>query len=481
LSSFDTARPNKARAVVIGSGPNGLTAAITLARGGYQVTVYERAAEIGGGVRSAELTLPGFVHDICSAAYPMAVSSPAFEQFPLAAHGLEWIHPEAPLAHPMDDGTAAMLERSVDATARNLGPDGEAWRGLMEPLAESWPRLRHDVLAPLHFPRYPLLMARFGLQAIRSARSLAESRFRGPRARALFAGIAAHAALPLEARLTAGVALALAVPGHAAGWPFARGGAQRIGDALAGYLRSLGGEILTRSPVTALPDAPIVMCDVTPRQFLRLAGDRLPKPFRNSLAGYRYGPGAFKMDWALNGPIPWTARQCARAGTVHMGGTLEEIAAWESRYTGRPFVLLVQPTGFDSTRAPAGKHTAWGYCHVPNGSTLDMADAIEAQIERFAPGFRGRILARSVLPPAALEQRNPNLVGGDFNGGSIDLGQFFLRPTRRLYRTPLKGVYLCSSSTPPGGGVHGMCGYYAARLAESAGYSPTVSATLVSK
>jgi phytoene dehydrogenase-like protein len=449
--------------VVIGSGPNGLTAAITLARAGCQVTVYERAAQIGGGVRSAELTLPGFVHDVCSAAYPMALSSPAFEQLPLAAQGLEWIHPEAPLAHPMDDGAAVMLERSVDATARNLGPDGEAWRGLMEPLVESWPRLRHDVLAPLHFPRHPLLMARFGMQAIRSARGLAESRFRGPRARALFAGIAAHSALPLEARPTAGVALALAVPGHAVGWPFPRGGAQRISDALAACLRALGGEILTVSPVTALPDAPIVMCDITPRQFLSLAGGRLPAPFRNSLAGYRYGPGAFKMDWALNGPIPWTARECARAGTVHLGGTLEEIAAWESRHAGRPFVLLVQPTLFDATRAPAGKHTAWGYCHVPNASTADMAGAIEAQIERFAPGFRSRILARSVLTPAALEQLNPNLVGGDFNGGSIDLDQFFLRPTRRLYRTPLKGVYLCSSSTPPGGGVHGMCGYYAAR------------------
>lgn len=489
MSSFDTARANKTRAVVIGSGPNGLTAAITLARAGYPVTVYERAAQIGGGVRSAELTLPGFVHDVCSAGFPMAVSSPAFEQFPLAAHGLEWIHPEAPLAHPMDDGTAVMLERSVDATARNLGldggPDGEAWRALMEPFVEAWPRLRHDVLSPLHFPRHPLLFARFGMQAIRSARSLAESRFRGPRARALFAGIAAHGALPLEARPSAAVALALAIPGHAVGWPFPRGGAQRITNALAGYLRSLGGEILTESPVTALPDGPpdahIVMCDVTPRQFLSLAGDRLPASFRNSLDGYRYGPGAFKMDWALSGPIPWTARECARAGTVHLGGTLEEIAEWESRHTGRPFVLLMQPTLFDATRAPAGKHTAWGYCHVPNASTVDMAAAIEAQIERFAPGFRKRILARSVLPPAALEQRNPNLVGGDFNGGSIDLGQFFLRPTRRLYRTPLKGVYLCSSSTPPGGGVHGMCGYYAARLAASASYSGTVSATLVSK
>jgi len=436
-----------------------------LARGGCQVVVHEGAAQIGGGARSAELTLPGFVHDVCSAAHPMSVSSPAFEQFPLAAHGLEWIHPEAPLAHPLDDGTAAVLERSVEATARGLGGDGDAWRRLMEPLVEAWPRLRHDVLAPPHFPRHPLLLAQFGMKAIGSASGLVESRFRGPRARALFAGIAAHASLPLEARPTAAVGLTLGVAAHAVGWPFPRGGAQRISDALAAYLRSLGGEVLAGSSVTVLPEAPIVLCDVTPRQFLALAGQRVAGPFREALARYRYGPGAFKMDWALDGPIPWTAKECARAGTVHVGGTFEEIAAWERTHSGRPFVLLVQPTLFDPSRAPAGRHTAWGYCHVPNASSVDMAGAIEDQIERFAPGFRARILARSVLTPAALERFNPNLVGGDINGGSIALGQFFLRPTRRLYATPLEGVYLCSSSTPPGGGVHGMCGYHAARVA----------------
>jgi phytoene dehydrogenase-like protein len=455
----------KTRAVVIGSGPNGLTAAIMLARGGCQVTVHEGAAQIGGGARSAELTLPGFVHDVCSAVHPMAVSSPAFEQFPLATYGLEWIHPEAPLAHPLDDGTAALLERSVEATAAGLGVDGDAWRRLMESLAEAWPRLRHDVLAPPHFPRHPLLLAKFGMKALGSASGLVESRFRGARARALFAGIAAHASLPLETLPTAAVGLTLGVAAHVVGWPFPRGGAQRISDALAAYLCSLGGEIFTNSPLTALPEVPIVLCDVTPWQFLALAGARLTEPFRGALTRYRYGPGAFKMDWALDGPIPWTAKECTRAGTVHVGGTFEEIAQWERGYTGRPFVLVAQPTLFDATRAPAGKHTAWGYCHVPNASTADMAGTIEEQIERFAPGFRARILARSVLPPAALERFNPNLVGGDINGGSIDLGQFFLRPTRHLYGTPLAGVYLCSSSTPPGGGVHGMCGYHAVREA----------------
>jgi phytoene dehydrogenase-like protein len=457
----------KTRAVVIGSGPNGLTAAIMLARGGCQVTVYEGAAQIGGGAHSAELTLPGFLHDVCSAVHPMSLSSPAFAQFPLAAHGLEWIHPGAPLAHPFDDGAAAVLERSVEATARGLGGDGDAWRRLMEPLAEAWPKLSHDVLAPPHFPRHPLLMAQFGMKAIGSVSGLVNSRFRGPHARALFAGIAAHGCRPLEARPTAAIGLTLGAAAHAVGWPFPRGGAQRISDALAGYLRSLGGEIRAGSPVTALPEAAIVLCDLTPRQFLALAGERLTSRFRSALARYRYGPGAFKMDWALDGSIPWTAKECARAGTVHVGGNFEEIAAYERSHSGRPFVLVAQPTLFDPTRAPAGKHTAWAYCHVPNGSSVDMSGAIEDQIERFAPGFRARILARSVLPPAAMERLNPNLVGGDINGGSIDLAQFFLRPTGRLYATPLDGVYLCSSSTPPGGGVHGMCGYYAARNALS--------------
>lgn len=449
---------------MIGSGPNGLAAAILLARAGRKVTVHEASAQIGGGTRSAALTLPGFTHDVCSAVHPMAISSPCFDLFPLADHGLEWIQPPAPVAHPLDDGDAVLLERSLDSTAAVLGADGDAWRRLMGPLADAWPRLRHDVLAPLGIPRHPVLMARFGLLALRPARSLAESRFRGPRARALFAGIAAHSILPLEAPLSGSFGLVLGAIGHAYGWPIPRGGSQRISDALSSYLRSLGGEIVANSRVDSLPDG-LVMCDVTPRQFLTLTGDRLPAGYRRSLERYRYGPGIFKLDWALDAPIPWRAAACARAATVHLGGTLEEIAEWEASYTGRPFVLLVQPSLFDPTRAPAGKHTAWAYCHVPNGSTADMTEAIEAQVERFAPGFRGRILARHVFSPAALERYNANLVGGDIVGGAMDLRQTFLRPNRHWYRTPIEGGYLCSSSTPPGGAVHGMCGYNAVKAA----------------
>lgn len=455
---------------MIGSGPNGLAAAITLAAAGVHVIVHEGSDAIGGGVRSAELTLPGFVHDICSTVHPMAASSPFLEDLPLAAHGLDWVYPEASVAHPFDDGRAVMLERSLDLTCANLGPDGEAWRSLMDPLVEDWPALRHDVLAPPKLPRHPLRMARFGLHAVRSARSLAESRFRGMRARALFAGIAAHSILPLEKSPSAAIALVLAVAGHVTGWPFPRGGAQRLSDALAGHLRSLGGEIRIHSPISTLPDAPLVLCDITPRQLLALAGDKLPAGYRRSLERYRYGPGAFKVDWALDGPVPWRAAACARAATVHLGGTMEEIAesesaVWEGRVVERPFVLLVQTSLFDTSRAPAGKHTVWAYCHVPNGSTADMTDAIEAQIERFAPGFRQRVLGRHVFTPAALEQHNPNLVGGDVSGGANTMRQMILRPTLRSYTTPLRGVYLCSFSTPPGGGVHGMCGYGAARRA----------------
>jgi phytoene dehydrogenase-like protein len=456
----------QARDVVIGSGPNGLTAAIMLARAGRQVTVFEANARIGGGACSETLTLPGFTHDLCSTIHPMAVASPCFEQFPLAAHGLEWIHPEAPCAHPLDDGTAVMLERSVDATARNLGTDGAAWSRLMGPFAAGWSRLRHDLMAPLlRVPRHPGLMARFGLHALQSARGVAERNFREARARALFAGIAAHSILPLEAPASAAVAMALTAAGHGNGWPMPRGGAQKIADALAGYFRSLGGEIVTSHAVDELPKSGAALCDIAPSQLLRIAGDRLPEGYRNALARYRAGPGIFKMDWALDGPVPWKAGECARAATVHLGGTFDEIAQWERSFQGAPFVLAAQTSLFDESRAPAGKHTLWAYCHVPNGSPVDMTEAIENQIERFAPGFRARILARAVEGPAALGRRNANLTGGDITGGANTLWQMIARPTLSLYRTPLRGVFLCSASTPPGGGVHGMCGYHAAKAA----------------
>jgi phytoene dehydrogenase-like protein len=453
------------RAEVIGSGPNGLAAAILLARAGCTVAVHEAQAQWGGGASSGELTLPGFVHDLCSGIHPMAVCSPCFDLFPLADFGLEWVHPPAPVAHPLDDGTAVLLERPLYDTARGLGADGEAWVRLFEPFVDAWPRLRYDVLAPLRLPHDPVLMAAFGLHALRPAASLARSQFSGVRAQALFAGLAAHSVMPLDAPPSAAIGMVMAITAHACGWPFPRGGAQRLSDALAGYLRSLGGEVRTESRVESLPDADLVMCDITPRQLLAIAGGRFPEDYRARLRRFRYGPGVFKVDWALDTPVPWRAPECGRAGTVHLGGTLEEIAEWEGRYTGRPFVLAAQHTLFDPSRAPAGKHTLWAYCHVPNGSAADMTAAIEDQVERFAPGFRSRILARHSMGPADLERRNANLVGGDISGGAIDLRQMFLRPTGMTYLTPLPNVFVCSSSTPPGGGVHGMCGYHAVRNA----------------
>lgn len=459
-------------AIVVGSGPNGLAAAVTLARAGCRVLVLEGREAIGGGTRSAELTLPGFVHDVCSAIHPMGAASPLFRTLPLAEHGLEWIEPPAPLAHPFDDGTAAVLDRSIAATGGTLGCDGRAYRTLMAPLVADWEKLAPEILGPLHVPRHPLVLARFGLRAIRSARGLAHSAFEGERARALFAGVAAHSMLPLEAPVSAAVGLVLGISGHAVGWPLARGGSERIAWALAGVLRSLGGEIVTGVTVGAideLPAARAVLFDVTPRQLLRIAGHRFPAAYRRQLEHYRYGPGVFKVDWALDGPIPWKATECTRAGTVHVGGTLEEIVAagravWRGEPPEKPFVLVAQQSLFDAARAPQGKHTVWAYCHVPNGSTFDMTARIEAQIERFAPGFRDRVLARSVMPPASLEAYNPNYIGGDINGGVQDWRQLFTRPAPRLvpYATPASGLYLCSASTPPGGGVHGMCGYHAA-------------------
>jgi phytoene dehydrogenase-like protein len=471
-----TRRAVRYDAVVIGSGPNGLAAAITIARSGRAVLVREAAETIGGGTRSAELTLPGFVHDVCSAFHPLAAASPFFRTLPLAAHGLELVHAPAPLAHPLDDGTAVMLERSVDETAAGLVDDDGAYRRMFGRLAREWRRLEMSLLGPvLHAPRHPLALARFAVDAVRSAEGVSASLFRGERARALFAGCSGHAMLPANKTPTAAFGLVLLTLGHVAGWPVARGGSRRIAQALASYLRSLGGELETEAPVESLRELPrtrAVLCDVTPRQLLRIAGDRLPPSYRRTLARYRYGPGAFKVDYALDGPIPWRARDCARAACLHLGGTAKEIAAseraaWEGRASERPFVLLGQQSLFDPTRAPEGRETAWAYCHVPNGSTVDMTEAIEAQIERFAPGFRGRVLARHVMTPADLERRNANIVGGDINGGAQDLPQLLSRPAFRLvpYSTPVRGLFICSSSTPPGGGVHGMCGHLAARAA----------------
>lgn len=460
-------------AVVVGSGPNGLSAAITIAEAGHSVLVIEGQESIGGGARSAELTLPGFVHDVCSSVFPMGIWSPFFQHLPLAQYGLEWVQPAAPLAHPLDDGSAVVLERSVERTAQNLGRDAGHYCRLMEPLVSAWPKLESNVLRPFSFPAHPFAAMRFGLTALRSASGVIRHKFRGERARALLAGLAGHAVLPLERVPSAAFGLVLGIIAHTHGWPFARGGSQNIANALAKHLASLGGEIITGMPISSLeqlPRARAMLFDVTPRQLLTIAGSQFPDRFRGKLEHYRYGPGVCKLDWALDAPIPWKATECARAGTVHLGGTFAEIAAserdtWFGRHSQRPFVLLAQPTLFDGTRAPAGNHTAWGYCHVPNGSTVDMTEAIENQIERFAPGFRSLVLKRSVRVAASLETYNANLIGGDIGGGAADLEQFLLRPTRRFYRTAAKGIYLCSSSTPPGPGVHGLCGHLAARAA----------------
>jgi len=462
-------------AVVVGSGPNGLSAAIVLARAGRRVTVLEGSETVGGGCRSEELTLPGFVHDTCSTVHALALASPFLSSLPLADYGLELMHPDAPLAHPLDDGSAVLLERSVEETAAGLGTDADAYRRLFDPLVRTAPELMREILGPLRPPRHPLVMARFAPSAVRSAVGLARSRFEGVRARALVAGCCAHSMLSLRSPPSAAFGVVLMLSAHRFGWPVARGGSQRLADALASHLRSLGGEIETGRPVESVDElAPFgaTLLDVTPRQLLRLAGSRLPDGYARRLARYRYGPGVFKLDWALDAPIPWTAAEVARAGTVHVGGTLEEIAASEEaairgEHCERPFVLLVQPSLFDDTRAPAGKHTAWAYCHVPHGSTRDMTEVIETQVERFAPGFRDLIAGRSAMDAADVERRNPNYVGGDINGGAQDLRQLFTRPVARPvpYSTPVDGLYICSSSTPPGGGVHGMCGYFAARSA----------------
>jgi phytoene dehydrogenase-like protein len=461
--------------VVVGSGPNGLAAAIELAEAGHRVRVFEANPTIGGGCRSAELTLPGFVHDVCSAIHPLAVASPYFRTVPLASYGLEWIDPPLALAHPFDDGSAAVLSTDLDETAASVGEDGDAWIDLFGPLVDDFDILIGPLLGPLRIPAHPVAMGRFGLLGLRSCVSLASSRFRGPRARAIFSSMSAHSILDLHNLDTAAFGLVLGMVGHVVGWPIPRGGSQAITDALVAHLGSLGGEIVTDTRVDDLDiagDADAVMFDTNPRQLRDIAGDALPDWYRTILSHYRHGPGVFKLDWALDGPVPWTAPECHRAGTVHLGPTMEDIAAyergiWHGEIGERPFVILAQQSLFDPTRAPDGAHTLWGYCHVPNGSTVDMTDRIEAQIERFAPGFRDRVIARSTLDPAEIHASNANFVGGDINAGAQDIRQLFTRPVPRYdpYSTPNRRLYICSASTPPGGGVHGMGGYHAAKSA----------------
>lgn len=460
------------KACVIGAGPNGLAAAIVLAGAGVQVDVFEAEPTPGGAARSMELTLPGFLHDFGSAAYPLAAGSPFFSSLPLQDHGLQWIHSPAPLAHPLDDGSA-VLERDLEAAKCSLGADGNAWGRLVQPFVEHWREFAPDVLRPLpSIPKHPWLMARFGMNALFSAKTIAR-RFRSERTRAMFAGLAAHSFLSLDEPLSGAFGMVFAVSAHAVGWPIPRGGAQSLTNALCRYLSALGANVKTSCRVESLAELShydAVLCDVTPRQLLRIAGERLSDGFKRRMQRFRYGPAAFKVDYALSGPIPWKASECLRAASVHLGGSFEEIAASEKavrhgQHADRPFVLLAQPTLFDSSRAPAGKHIAWAYCHVPNGSQVDMLGRLEGQIERFAPGFRETVLARHVLSPAQLESMDANLVGGDIGGGVMDLRQFLFRPTSRHYATSARDVYICSSSTPPGGGVHGMCGYHAAMRA----------------
>ena len=463
------------RAIVIGSGPNGLAAAIALAQAGRKVDVYEAESQPGGAARTMELTIPGFRHDFGSAVHPMAVGSPFFSTLPLGQHGLKWIHGYAPLAHPLDDGTAVILERNLKDAEAAFGYDGRAWRNVVQPLVEHWPQFAHDALGPVaRIPRHPVLMARFGYYAFQPALRLAKHLFAGERARALFAGLAAHSFLSLDQPLSSAIGLVLGAAAHAVGWPVPRGGAQAITDALVMHLQELGGAVHTERRIATLEELDqrdaLILCDVTPRQLCSIAGDRLNRGYRKSLERFRYGPGAFKIDYALSEPIPWRAKECGRAISVHLGGTMEEIALSEYAATHgetaeRPFTLVAQPSLFDSMRAPDGKHVAWVYCHVPNGSKVDMTSRIEAQLERFAPGFRECVLARRVSAPSELEAMDANLVGGDINGGELSLRQFFFRPAWGNYSTGTANLYLCSSSTPPGGGVHGMCGYHAARMA----------------
>ncbi len=462
-------------AVVVGAGPNGLSAAITLAEQGLSVHIVEAADTVGGAARTAELTLPGFHHDVGATVLTFGTSSRFFARFATTAQAVEFVHPQAPLAHPLDGADAVLLERSVDDTAAGLGSDAWRYRRVFGPLSRHAPALVDQFLGPLRPPRHPLVTAAFGAPALLPASWLDRALFGEQRARALFAGMAAHSMMPLQSTASASVGLVLGMVAHSAGWPVVRGGTGTLSAALAARFQSLGGTIETGRRVTSLRELPpsrVQLLDLSPRAADAVCGDALPTRYRRHLRAYRYGPGVFKLDWALDGPIPWRDPRCARAATVHLAGTFEEVIASERTVASgghpqAPFVILVQPSLADATRAPEGKHTAWAYCHVPNGSRQDMTGRIEAQVERFAPGFRDRVLARHAMDTFALESYDSNLVGGDINGGTFDLGQLFTRPTPRLhpYTTPNPRIFICSASTPPGGGVHGMCGWWAARSA----------------
>ncbi|WP_336518360.1 NAD(P)/FAD-dependent oxidoreductase [Pollutibacter soli] len=461
-------------AIVVGSGPNGLAAAITIQQQGLSVLLIEGKDQIGGGMRTAELTLPGFKHDVCSAIHPMAAGSPFFKTLPLHEFGLEWIYPPVAAAHPLDNGEAAILTHHIFDTAEQLGSDAAAYKNLIGPILKNWPAFVKDLLAPLHFPGKPFAMAGFGLKGLQSAKLLSRT-FKTEKAKALFAGMAAHSILPLDKMASAAIGLVLMTAAHADGWPIPGGGSQSLANALADYFVSIGGQIETGNMISSLyqlPSSRAVLLDVTPRQLLKIAGQKFSTIYRSQLSRYRYGMGVFKIDWALDSPIPFTAKDCSKAGTVHIGGTWNEIAhseqqSWKGIHSRKPFVLLAQQSVFDKTRAPSGKHTAWAYCHVPSGSDKNMTDIIEQQVERFAPGFRDLISGRHTMNSKELEQYNPNYIGGDINGGAAIISQLFTRPALRYspYRTSAKGIYVCSSSTPPGGGVHGMNGWHAAKRA----------------
>lgn len=469
-------------AIIIGSGPNGLAAGIRLARDGWAVKIFERNDTVGGGTRTQELSLPGFHHDVCSAIHPLAKASPFFRTLPLEDYGVEWIQPEVPVAHPLEDQTPGALFRSLDQTVDQFGEDGLRYKRNVEPLLRHWEELVPQILAPFTLlPDHPLLMARFGSEGLRSAKAFA-SKFKSEKLRALIAGLSAHGILPFDKTATAAIGLVLGVAAHAVGWPFPKGGSYKLTEAMADYFQSLGGEIETNAEITALdqlPKSDTILFDITPKQILQIAHQQLPAAYKRKLQHFKYGLGVFKIDFALSDPIPWKDDVCQKAGTVHLGGTFDEIAKSESdtahgKHPDNPFVLVAQHSLFDVSRAPAGKHTAWAYCHVPNGSTRDMTEPIVNQIERFAPGFRDCILEYHTMNTNAIEAYNPNYIGGDINGGSQDITQLFSRPAGLFdpYHIPTTNMFICSSSTPPGGGVHGMCGYHAAESAIENTHSP---------